>query len=50
MLLVSEAGFKAALCVPFQTVTLVIYTRLESLSYDDDDDWDENIKKAIGFD
>ena len=53
MLLVSEAVFKAVLYVPFQTVTLVLYTRLESLSHDDDDDdddWDENIKKAIGFD
>ena len=45
MLLVSEAVFKAVLYVPFQPVTLVLYTRLESLSYDDDDDWEENIKK-----
>ena len=45
MLLVSEAVFKAVLYVPFQPVTLVLYTRLESLSYDDDDDWEENIKQ-----
>ena len=49
MLLVSEAVFKAVLCVPFLTVTLVIQTRLGSLS-NDDGDWDEKIKKAIGFD
>ena len=49
MLLVSEAVFKAVVYVRFLTVTLVIQTRLESLSYDDDDDWEENIKKSIGF-
>ena len=49
MLLVSEAVFKAALCVRFLTVTLVIQTRLGSLSYDHDDDWEENIKKINRF-
>ena len=48
MLLVSEAVFKAVLCVPFLTVTLVIQTRLGSLSKDDGD-WNEKIKKSNRF-